>query len=64
MSVTIECPKCGGVWVTPCEQERAIRQRGKCIACLIDAREPICWLPYEFEVTDAELAMREFDPKI
>lgn len=52
--MSVRCPKCNHEWEEGCEQEVAIRKRGKCIGCVVDAKERIEMEPYEFAVQPKE----------
>lgn len=35
----VECPQCSRKWVFDCGQAVAIRKFGKCVVCLVDAKD-------------------------
>ncbi len=47
-----DCPSCRTSWDAESEQANAIRIRGKCIVCILDAAETIQSDPYEFALSD------------
>lgn len=49
----LSCPICKREWPMNCEQTRAIKQRGKCIVCIVEAKERIAMNPYEFRIKEA-----------
>lgn len=48
-AVVIRCPVCSREWPHGCEQWVAVAKRGKCIVCLVAAKETWESDPYDFQ---------------